>query len=129
MSVTISPSTKEVLLKHKKQQDIDKEFFLSEYEELDLVICAQNGAPYHPRNLTRTFNILIKKANLPHIRFHDLRHTHAALMIAQNEPMKLIANRLGHSKITTTMDTYGHLLPNMQHDASNRLDQTIFGES
>ena len=50
-------------------------------------------------------------------------------MIAQNEPMKLIAERLGHSKITTTMDTYGHLLPNMQHDASNRLDQTIFGES
>ena len=81
-----------------------------------MVICAQNGTPYHPRNLTRTFQILTKKAELPHIRFHDLRHTHASLMIAQNEPMKLIAERLGHSKISTTIDTYGHLLPNMQHD-------------
>lgn len=128
-SVTISPSTKEVLLKHKEQQDAEKAYFASEYDNLDLVICAENGAPYHPRNLTRTFNTLTKKADLPHIRFHDLRHTHAALMIAQNEPMKLIADRLGHSKITTTMDTYGHLLPNMQHDASNRLDQTLFGKS
>ncbi|MBO0997210.1 site-specific integrase [Bacillus sp. SD075] len=127
-SVTISPSTKEVLLKHKEQQNAEREYFASEYGDLDLVICAENGAPYHPRNLTRTFNILTKKAELPHIRFHDLRHTHAALMIAQNEPMKLIAERLGHSKITTTMDTYGHLFPNMQRDASNRLDQTIFGE-
>jgi integrase len=63
------------------------------------------------------------------IRFHDLRRTHAALMIAQNEPMKLIAERMGHSKIGTTIDTYGHLPPNMQHEASNLLDQTISGES
>jgi integrase len=94
-----------------------------------LVFRARNVAPYHHRNLTRVFESLTKKAELPQIRFHDLRHTHASLMIAQNEPMKLIAERLGHNKISTTMDTYGHLLPNMQHDASNRLDQTIFGES
>jgi integrase len=128
-SVTISPSTKQVLLNHKRNQELEKELFDSGYNDLDLVICAENGQPYHPRNLTRTFLSLTNKANLPHIRFHDLRHTHAALMIAQNEPMKLIAERLGHSKISTTIDTYGHLLPNMQHDASNRLDQTIFGDS
>lgn len=127
-SVTFSPSTKNVLLKHKEQQEAEKNFFASEYLDQNLVICAQNGAPYHPRNLTRVFNSLKRKANLPHIRFHDLRHTHAALMIAQNEPMKLIMERLGHSQISTTIDVYGHLLPNMQHDASNRLDQTIFGE-
>ncbi|MCM3602459.1 site-specific integrase [Robertmurraya korlensis] len=128
-SVTISPTTKKALLEHKIQQDIEREFFDSVHKNLDLVICTGNGATYHPRNLTRAFQKLTQKAELPHIRFHDLRHTHAALMIAQNEPMKLIAERLGHSRITTTMDTYGHLLPNMQHDASNRLDQTIFGES
>ncbi|MCP3762895.1 site-specific integrase [Domibacillus sp. A3M-37] len=77
--------------------------------------------------MLRAFRKLTEEANLPRIHFHDLRHTHAALMIFQNEPMKLIADRLGHSKITTTMDTYGHLLPNMQQDASDRLDQTIFG--
>lgn len=104
-------------------------FFLRSYTDLDLVMCTEIGKPINPRNLLRTFKILIEEANLPHIRFHDLRHTHAALMIFQNEPMKLIAERLGHSKITITMDTYGHLLPNMQQDASDRLDQTIFGSS
>ena len=86
-SVTLSQSAKKVLLKYKKEQDTEKEFFTSEYNDLDLVVCAQN------------------------------------------EPMKLIAERLGHSKISTTIDTYGHLLPNMQHDASIRLEQTIFGDS
>jgi integrase len=50
-------------------------------------------------------------------------------MIFQNELLKLISERLEHSKITTTMDTYGHLLPNMQKDASDRLDKTVFGHS
>ncbi len=104
-------------------------FFLRSYTDLDLVMCTEIGKPINPRNLLRIFKILTEEADLPHIRFHDLRHTHAALMIFQNEPMKLIADRLGHSKITTTMDTYGHLLPNMQQDASDRLDQTIFGSS
>ncbi len=53
--------------------------------------------PFDHRNLTRVFHALTKKSELPRIRFHDLRHTHAALMIAQNEPMKLIAESLGHS--------------------------------
>lgn len=64
---------------------------------------------------------------MPYVRVQDLRHTHATLMIAQNEPMKVNCRKLVHSKISTTMATYGHLLPNMQHDASNHLDQTIFG--
>ncbi|NRD78465.1 tyrosine-type recombinase/integrase [Bacillus sp. BRMEA1] len=128
-SVTLSPSTRQVLLAHKKRHDSEKEGYDIEYKELDLIFRSETGSPFHQRNLTRIFQTLTKKAELPHIRFHDLRHTHAALMIAQNEPMKLIAERLGHSKISTTIDTYGHLLPNMQHDASNRLDQTIFGKS
>jgi integrase len=101
----------------------------NEYSDHDLVNCTDDGKPIDPGNLLRQFYRLLEEANISKITFHDLRHTHAALMIAQNEPMKLIAERLGHSKITTTMDTYGHLLLNMQHDASNRLDQTIFGES
>ena len=84
------------------------------------------GKPINPRNLNRSFKRLINKSGVTNIRFHDLRHTHVALMIAQNEPVKLIAERLGHSKITTTMDTYGHLFPNMQKEATNRLDATIF---
>ena len=95
----------------------------------DLIICSNVGTPINPRNLVRTFASLIDKAGLPKIRFHDLRHSHASLMIYQGEPMKLISERLGHSKISTTMDIYGHLLPNMQRDASDKLDATLFGSS
>lgn len=59
-----------MLLKHKEQHATEKEFFVSGYEDFDLVICAENGVPYNARNLLRTFHI-----------FHDLRHTHAALMM------------------------------------------------
>jgi integrase len=91
------------------------------------IICSTAGTSVVPRNLLRTFDRLIEKAGLPKIRSHDLRHTHASLLIYQNEPMKLISERMGHSKITTTMDTYGHLMANMQRDASDKLDKTLFG--
>jgi integrase len=126
-SVSLSPSTMEVLYEHKIQQENERERLGMTYKEHNLVFCTQTGLPLNPRNLLRSFDRLIEKANIPKIRFHDLRHIHASLMISQNEPLKLIAERLGHSKITTTIDTYGHLLPNMQREASDRLDHTIFG--
>lgn len=126
-SVAISTSVKRVLMQRKEELDSEKDYLRTDYTNLDLVMCTEKGTPIHPRNLIRAFKQLSEKADLPRIRFHDLRHTHATLMIYKNEPMKLIADRLGHSKISTTMDTYGHLLPNMQQDASDRLDQTLFG--
>ena len=60
---------------------------------------------------------VLEEANIPDFRFHDLRHTHASLMLKQNVNPKIIQERLGHSSITITMDTYGHLMPSMQKDA------------
>ena len=59
----------------------------------------------------------MKKLDITGVRFHDLRHTHASLMLKQNVNPKIIQERLGHSSITVTMDTYGHLMPTMQTDA------------
>ncbi len=126
-SIAISSSVKSLLLECKDRLDSERDYLGTDYTNLNLVMCTEKGTPIHPRNLIRAFKELSEIAGLPKIRFHDLRHTHATLMIFQNEPMKLIADRLGHSKISTTMDTYGHLLPNMQRDASDRLDQTLFG--
>lgn len=66
-------------------------------------------------------------AALPPIRFHDLRHTCASLLIAQGEHPKLISEQLGHSSIGITMNRYGHLLPGSYDDASARLDSALFG--
>jgi integrase len=66
---------------------------------------------------------LLKQFNAPHITFYDLRHTHVAFLIKQGVHIKVISERLGHASVAITMDTYGHLLPNMQSDAAELMDK------
>jgi integrase len=74
------------------------------------------------KNLTaRSFKPLLKRAKLPNIRFHDLRHTFATLMLQNGEHPKVVQEMLGHATIAITMDTYSHVLLNMQRDAVDRL--------
>ncbi|MCL6600257.1 MAG: site-specific integrase [Alicyclobacillus macrosporangiidus] len=61
----------------------------------------------------------LERADVPRIRFHDLRHTHASLMLAQGVHPKIVSERLGHSSISITMDTYSHLIPGLQHRAAD----------
>ena len=61
------------------------------------------------------------------VRFHDLRHTYATFLIAQNENIKFIQSQLGHASIQTTIDRYGHVLPNTHHGVGERLDKLVFG--
>ena len=95
------------------------------YEDNDLVLCTQKGRPTIPRNFRKEFYKLTKTLGLPKIRFHDLRHTHATILIQQNVNVKLISERLGHAEIGTTLDTYSHVLPNMQKSVSDELDKII----
>ncbi|MDC2866533.1 site-specific integrase [Bacillus sp. BP-3] len=96
-----------------------------EYEDNDLVICTRTGKPMIPRNLRKEFYNLTEKLGLPKIRFHDLRHTHCTMLISQNVSVKLIADRLGHADIETTLNIYSHILPNMQKSVSDELDKII----
>ncbi|WP_456364010.1 tyrosine-type recombinase/integrase [Priestia aryabhattai] len=95
------------------------------YNDLDLVNCTQKGNPIIPRNFRKEFYNLVYKLELPTIRFHDLRHTHATILIQQNVNVKLISERLGHADITTTLNTYSHIIPSMQKEISDRLDNII----
>ena len=93
------------------------------------VFCDKNGGPLRKSNLTRRdFKPLLKAAGLPPIRFHDLRHTAATLLLAQGVHPKIVQERLGHSQISITLDTYSHVLPSMQRDAAQRLDD-LFSEA
>ncbi|WP_394174014.1 tyrosine-type recombinase/integrase [Guptibacillus hwajinpoensis] len=96
-----------------------------EYHSHDLVVCTRSGKPMIPRNFRKEFYKLVDKLELPRIRFHDLRHTHATILIQQNVNVKLISERLGHADIGTTLDTYCHVLPNMQKAVSEELDKII----
>jgi len=73
----------------------------------------------------RNYRKIVEASGLPYIRFHDLRHTHATLMLQQGVHPKVVSERLGHSTIGITMDTYTHVLPNMQKEAAQQFEQLI----
>lgn len=90
-----------------------------------LVFCSIAGTPVSPRNLARIFETLIKKAKVPPLSLHGLRHTSATLMLKENIPAKVVSERLGHSKVGITLDTYSHVLPDMQREAADKISQVI----
>lgn len=89
--------TVDELLSHKKKVQSDKREAGELYNDLDLVVCTSLGTPVNPSNLRRSFNRQIKKANLKKIRFHDLRHSHATMLLQLNINPKVISQRLGYS--------------------------------
>lgn len=99
----------------------------TDYVNQDLVICPCQGTVLSPRNLVRTFEGLVQKANLPNIYFHDLRHTHATSLLLEGINSKVVAEQLGHSRVSVTLSTYSHVLPNMQKEEADKLNKTLFG--
>ena len=93
----------------------------------DLVFCNEIGGPIDGRNLRqRSFRRALTQANLPAIRFHDLRHTAATLMLLQGIHPKVVSERLGHSSVALTLDRYSHVLPSMQKSAAEEMDKALF---
>ena len=91
-----------------------------------LVFCDTEGGPLRKSNLVRrSLQPLLQRAGLPIIRFHDLRHTAATLLLAQGVHPKIVQERLGHSQISLTLDTYSHILPGMGREAASKIDQLL----
>jgi integrase len=88
-----------------------------------LVFPSEAGTPTEPRNLVRHFKTLLQRAGLPNIRFHDLRHGCARVLISQGVHPRIVMEIMGHSQISVTMNTYGHVLPETQREAARLLDQ------
>jgi integrase len=98
--------------------------------ELALIFPNEAGRPMDCLKLVkRHFYPALRRAGLRRIRFHDLRHTYAALLIDQGEHPKYIQRQMGHSSIKVTMDTYGHLMEETNQEAPKRLDETLFGKN
>lgn len=95
------------------------------WEENDLIFPSRIGTPMEPRNLLRHFKDVLEKADLPDIRFHDLRHSAATLMLRQGTHPKVVQERLGHSTISLTLDTYSHVVPSMQRETAEKLDEIL----
>lgn len=122
--IDISPGVISTLKKHKAKQAAE---FMQIGHTPHLVFCTYKGTPVDPNDFRQYFQRLTKKAGLPPIRLHDIRHTHATMLLQQGVHPKIVQERLGHSTIQMTLDTYSHLIPSMQKDAANLLDD-LFGQ-
>jgi len=121
-TVQLGAFTLKKLMKHKDLQEV--QFRLGENKE-NLIFPSSTGTPKEPRILLAEFKALLKKADLPNIRFHDLRHTAASLMFMSGMELIRIARQLGHSKPSITLDIYGHLIPGLENEAAQRLDELV----
>ncbi|WP_339816855.1 site-specific integrase [Paenibacillus sp. FSL R7-0216] len=113
------------LVQQKEVIKANKEQFGNKYQDNDLVCCYENGEPIKPRRITETFAYLTNKSGLPKIRFHDLRHSHASMLLNNGVNPKIGAERLGHSSVQIYLDRYSHLLPDMQRDAVDLVEEKM----
>jgi integrase len=95
----------------------------------DTFVCArEDGSPIQPNSIGHAWDRFIASTDLPRIRFHDLRHGHATALLANGVHPKVASERLGHSRVALTLDTYSHVIPGMQEDAVARID-AAFGSA
>jgi integrase len=113
---------------HKEEYEAKRTKAANLWAGHDLLFCGHFGEPLHHVNLTyRHFRPILEAAGIERIRLYDLRHSHASLLLAAEEHPKVVAERLGHSTIVLTLDTYSHVLPTMQKRATEKLESMIFG--
>ncbi|MDP6609892.1 MAG: site-specific integrase, partial [Vicinamibacterales bacterium] len=124
-TIPLPAITVEALRRHRAQQKAERLRLGSLYQDAGLVGAAPDGAYWPPDSLSSAFQRFRREANLPPIRFHDLRHTHATQLLRQSVHPKIVAERLGHSTITSTLDTYSHVLPGLQEEATRQLDRAL----
>lgn len=127
-TVALPNSVVVALKKHKASQATHQLKLGSTYKDHDLVFASETDTPINASNLHRHFKSTLETAELPNTRFHDLRHTHATLMLQEGVHPKIVSERLGHSSIQITLDTYSHVLPNLQSEAADKLNKALFGD-
>lgn len=125
-TISLPIETVNLLKQHNELIQKEKEFAGELYTDNDLVVTTNIGTPCIPRNLNRIFYSLLSQINITRIRFHDLRHTHATILLQQGIHPKIVAERLGHSNIKITLDTYSHVLPSMQTETAKQLNNILF---
>jgi integrase len=124
--IALAASTMAVLRQHKEAQDAERAYLGEAWEDHELVFCTQRGRPLSARNVYRRYKELLKKGSLPDIRFHDLRHTAATLLLVAKVNPKVVSEMLGHASVAITLDIYSHVLPDMQQDAAATLDRVLY---
>ncbi len=115
------------LRQHRASQLEERLRLGAAWQDWGLVFATEQGTPLDASSITHRFQKLLNRAGLPRIRFHDLRHTCASLLLAQGVPPRMIMEVLGHSQISLTMNTYAHILPALRQQAAEAMDAALGG--
>lgn len=125
-TVRLTPQAVDVLRSHLEQQLREIEDLGDLYDDHGLVFTSEAGTPINPANLrNRSFATLLRRAGLPHIRFHDLRHTCATLLLGKGVHPKFVQELLGHATIAITLDTYSHVMPGMGDQTATAMEDVL----
>jgi integrase len=119
--IALDVDTVEALRAHRRQQSSDRKRLGDDWQQTGYVFTDEIGEPMHPQAITDRFQKLASEAGVPVMRLHDLRHTSATLALSAGVHPKVVQERLGHSSIMITMDTYSHVVQGMQEAAAEKL--------
>lgn len=114
--IDLDISTVDVLGRWRRRRRDDR----LPHDRDDWMFCNRSGRVLNPESISQLFDRIVVRADLPRIRFHHLRHTHASLLVATGTPIKVVTERLGHAHPAFTIHTYQHLLPGMSAPAANQ---------
>ena len=124
-SIALPQPVLEVLKQHRAHQLENRLKAGANWHDLDLVFCNIYGGFLHPDRMVESFQKLLKDIGLHHMRFHDLRHSAATILLTMGVHPKVVQELPGHSNISITMDIYSHVLPSMQRDAMDKWNDVL----
>lgn len=125
-SIALSPQAVDLLHAIRNQQIAQLLEAGPVWQNTGYVFTQADGSLLAPDMISKDFCAFVRKAGLPHLTFHGLRHAHATLLLTDGVHLKIVSERLGHSNIAITADTYSHVLPGLQEQAVLGLDQRLF---
>jgi integrase len=114
-----------ILREHRLRQLEERLLAGSAYSDRGLVFASTIGTPLEAGTIARLWTRILADADVGHVRWHDLRHAHATLLLRQGVHPKIVSERLGHASVAITLDTYSHVLPGLQATAAAALDVAL----
>ena len=126
-SIDLDPRTVAELRRHRRRQ-LEERMATGQRSDDGYVFAKSDSSPIHPDLISQTFERAVAKLDVPRIRLHDLRHTHATILLQQNVHPKVVSERLGHSSVAFTMTVYQHVMPGLQAQAASAFEAAVFGQ-
>jgi len=125
--ITLSPDTVQLLHGIRGRQIEERLALGAAFHDTGFVFTRPDGRPIDPDAVTQEFTEVVRATGLPHLTLHGLRHVHATLMLGAGIHPKVVSERLGHSTVGITLDTYSHVLPSLQEQAASAVDGALAG--